>query len=241
MKRKTLTISALSVVILSGLVLASAAVAKQTKPPDNEVKIFDQVSSESYTAMRDVRFARLAIFDGQTTDAVKLLDDARDQLTKAKKNAPTVTVTVDEQEKLGDKTVEAEDTTTNDYVPIDAWLGLTENYVSTPEHDAKIKQANEHIKNGERDKAIDLLRETGIEVSATRVLMPIESTETQVDTAIDLMKQQKYYEANLALKSAEDGIVMDTNLIVEPDQGKNATDAKANAKSTTTDKKSENT
>jgi len=45
--------------------------------------------------------------------------------------------------------------------------------------------------------------------------MPLKETETRLATATNLTKEHKYYEANLALKAAEDGIVLDSVSLLE--------------------------
>jgi hypothetical protein len=44
----------------------------------------------------------------------------------------------------------------------------------------------------------------------------VKTTEENVEKAIGLLKNHKYYEANLALKAAEDGAVIDTVIASEP-------------------------
>ena len=95
-------------------------------------------------------------------------------------------------------------------IPIDAWLVLSEDFVPTPEKTAKIKEANEHLKKGARGKAVEILRAADIGVAVTRVLMPLKATIKDVNQASTLLKEHKYYEANLALKGAQDGLIMDT-------------------------------
>ena len=60
------------------------------------------------------------------------------------------------------------------------------------------------------------MREAGIGVSVSRVLLPVKDTVKHVDKAMELMKAHKYYEANLALKAAEDGTIVDSALLYDP-------------------------
>jgi len=61
--------------------------------------------------------------------------------------------------------------------------------------------------------------------------MPLKATAKHVDTAISLLKEHKYYEANLALKAAEDGLITDTVLLAEPvTSGKDDTKEKKDTK-----------
>jgi hypothetical protein len=202
------------VVVSFGLVTTGAvAMAKESKAE----KILEQVSKEGSKAMQDVRFARVAIFDGQPEAAKKFLENAKKELATAEKEAPELTITVKSEQKVGGKTISEHETSkTTDFVPIDAWLVLSEDFIPTAEKNAKIKEANEHLKKGESAKAVEILHAADIDVSVSRQLMPLKLTTAHVDGALAMIKDHKYYEANLALKGAEDGLITDTVLLYEP-------------------------
>jgi hypothetical protein len=185
-------------VVMSVLAVESgfAAAAKDTK----EAKILEKVSNEGRLAIAEVRWARVAIFEGQPEQGEKLVEKAKKNLMVAEKQVPKLAV--------AKKTIK--------FIPIDAALVLSEDYVATPEKQAKIKEANEHLRKGESAKAIESLRQADIAVSVSRVLMPVKSTLSHVDQAVSLMKDHKYYEANLALKGATDGLIVDTVMLYEP-------------------------
>jgi hypothetical protein len=185
-------------VVMSVLAVGSglAVAAKETK----EAKILEKVSHEGRLAIAEVRWARVAIFEGQPEQGEKLVEKAKQNLMIAEKQAPELAV--------AKKTIKL--------IPIDAALGLSEDFVATPEKKAKIKEANEHLRKGESAKAIEILRQADIAISVSRVLMPVKSTLRHVDQAISLIKDHKYYEANLALKGAADGLIMDTVMLYEP-------------------------
>ncbi len=216
MKTKHLSkIMVVSVITLIGFAIAGTISIATTQ--NKEAKILDKVSRESNTAMRDLRWARVALFDGQTELARTDLDGVKKNLEAAKKQAPELIVTVNTKSKIGEKTISSEKVTKNaDYVPIDAWLVLSEDFVATPEKTAKIKEANKQMKSGDKDKAIDVLHTADIGVSVGRMLMPLDATMNDVNKAITLMDEHKYYEANLALKDAEDGLIVDSVSLVEP-------------------------
>ena len=216
MKRKNLirNWTIITMALLGVAFMASISVASNT---DKQEQILDKVSQEGYMAMQETGFARIAIFDGQLEQASKLLEKAKAHLSTAKKNAPELTVTVKAVEKMGKKTINsAKITETNDLIPIDAGLTLAEDFIATPEKSAKIKEANEHMKKGEHAKAHEILKEAGIGVSVSRVLMPLNFVTSQVDRAYALIKDHKYYEANLALKGATESLIVDTVLLYEP-------------------------
>lgn len=185
-----------SVITLLGFAVAGTISIATTQ--NKESNIQEKVSTEANTAMRDLRWARVSLFEGQPEAAKTYLDGVKKNLETAKKHAP---------EMVNEK---------SDYVPIDAWLVLSENFVATPEKSAKIKEANENLKNGDKGKAVEVLRTADIGVSVGTMLMPLDATMKHVDAAIQLMSEHKYYEANLALKGAEDGVVVDSIMLAEP-------------------------
>ena len=55
-----------------------------------------------------------------------------------------------------------------------------------------------------------------VDIGFTRLLMPLDSTAKQITNAQTLLDQHKYYEANMALKAAEDGLNVETVMLVQP-------------------------
>lgn len=100
------------------------------------------------------------------------------------------------------------------YVVINATVALSEDYVATPEKESAIKSANEKLAKGDQKGAIDTLRLAGIGVIENQYLMPLNQTRKAVAQAQKLLKAGKYYEANLVLKGAEEGIVVDSEMLV---------------------------
>ncbi|MER3622386.1 YfdX family protein [Klebsiella pneumoniae] len=100
------------------------------------------------------------------------------------------------------------------YVIINASIALSEDYVATPEKESAIQSANEKLAKGDQKGAIDTLRLAGIGVIENQYLMPLNQTRKAVAQAQELLKAGKYYEANLVLKGAEEGIVVDSEMLV---------------------------
>jgi glucan-binding YG repeat protein len=202
------------VIVMFGLVTGACNAMAASESPQ---KILDKVSKEGRAAMRDVRWARVAIFDGQPKQATEMLEQAKKNLALVEKQAPEMVVSVQTKQQVGDKTIdEAKTTETSDLIPIDAGLALSEDFVATPERKEQIAKANEHLKKGETSKAIEVLHAADIGLSVTRVLMPVKATIMHVEKAIELLNDHKYYEANLSLKAAEEGQIVDTMLLFEP-------------------------
>jgi len=185
------------------LVLAVAVGSAMATKENKDGKILKKVSVEGRLALLDMRMARVAIFDGMPEQSGKLLEQAKKNLTAAKKQASEMKVTT-----KGAKVT--------DLVPIDVAVALSEDFVATPEKKEKIKEANEHLRKGESAKAVEILRQADISVAISSVLMPLKATIKHVDQAIALIKDHKYYEANLTLKGAEDGVIVVTDMLSEP-------------------------
>lgn len=201
---------ALAVSLSSGVALAEAAKDAEPSPAV-------EVSRESADAMRNIRAARVALFEGETGAATRYIDVAKDDLTEAKKLAPQTQVTVETKRTVGDEQVAKSETTEiTDQVPIDAWLGISEDFVLDQAQNDALAKADAHLKAGDHKQAIETLKGADIAVSVTRVLMPVGATARHVDDAQKMMKEDKYYEANLALRAAEAGLVTDEVLMHAP-------------------------
>jgi len=101
-------------------------------------------------------------------------------------------------------------------VPINGSLFIADNFTRTPEKTKKIAEANKHLKAGENNKAIESLKLASVDVSIRRILMPVGRTIEDVKAATDLLGQNKFYQANQALKGAVDSLVSDTISLVQP-------------------------
>ncbi|MBN2579728.1 MAG: YfdX family protein [Pirellulales bacterium] len=185
----------------------------KAKTPENKIL---EVSREGFAAMRAVRAARIAIFDGQPKLASKMLDKAMDQLNSAAKNAPEYVVDV--KTTVDGKKVEDDIATVKKHwIPIDGQIMLADTFVPSLQNVEHIKKANKHFKNGRSKEALEELRLGDIEVSFSRVLMPLNATTGKVAEAVHLMDEHQYYEANLVLKAAEDDLIVDlVSLIALP-------------------------
>lgn len=162
-----------------------------------------RLSDDGAKAARDISMARVAIFDGQTQEAVKLIDEAKTTLVTAAKDA----------DKLAIK--KPKDANPEPMIPIDARLTMADDFILTAEKREKIDQVNEHLKKGETQQALDILRPADVQLTLTTLFMPLNSTSKAVDQAATLIAQNKYYEANLALKKAEDSWFMDSQSFVD--------------------------
>jgi hypothetical protein len=168
-----------------------------------------QVSKDGYEVMHDVRAARLALFDGNTDQATKLVDQAQQKLIAARNDEKAVG-----NNSKGDPNL----------ISIDGQLVVGHDYVATPEKTAHLKQGNEQLKAGKNSEAIEQLKLADVDIGYTRILMPLAETQKHVDEAAALLYSKNYYDANMALKQAEEGLDTETVLLVEAPKPANHTD-----------------
>ena len=209
--RKTLL--ALTSITVVSLSLVAVAVEKNA----NE-RTFIRLSEDGAKAARTISLARVAIFDGQTQEAKDLLDQAKTALDAATKDVDKLAIKTSKHNDLGPM------------VPIDARLSVIDAYTLTPEKKTEIGKVNEHLKKGETKKALEVLRPIDVQLTLTSMFMPLNPTTKAVEQAKTLLADHQYYEANLALKKAEDSWVIDSQGFVDdleklPESGKQPTDA----------------
>lgn len=180
-----------------------APAAAATTQMQKEAAEAMQVATQGANAMRDIQFARLALFQGHPDNAKKLTDEAASLLaddsidwSKFLKN--------NLRPKIKD----------DQYVMIDANVSLSEDYIASPEKDNAIKAANQKLAKGDKKGAVETLRLAGIDVIENQYLMPLKKTQKAVTQAQKLLASGKYYEANMVLKGAEDAIVLDSEMLV---------------------------
>jgi len=159
-----------------------------------------QVSKDGYAVMHDVRAARLALFNGHTDQARQLVDQAQQKLLAARNDEKAVG-----NNSKGDPNL----------ISIDGQLVVGHDYVATPEKTAHLTQGNEKLKAGKQSEAIEQLKLADVDIGYTRILMPLKQTQKRVDEAAALIYSDNYYDANLALKAAEDGLDTETVMLVQ--------------------------
>lgn len=181
---------------------------------EQKASALDAVSKESAQAVSDMRSARIAIFEGQTDLAKRYLDDATKLLEEADAHAPRTEVTVQTKRTVGgDEVTKSEREEVTDLVPVDAWVGVSEDFVARPKLRASEDEA---AKDATASDAAPSVEAEDIGITVTRVLMPVHRTAAHVERAKKLLGQDKFYEANLALRAAEDELVTDEIVLYQP-------------------------
>ena len=167
-----------------------------------QVRAADHIAVQGLDALRDIKLARVALFQGHPEKTETLLNRASTLLADDSVDWSKY-IRKDKKASL----------TNDSYVAIDASMGISEDYVASPEKQKAIKHANAKLANGDKKGAVEELRLAGIGVMENVCLMPLKQTRSAVAEAKKLMGEHKYYEANLALKGAEDGIIMDSSAL----------------------------
>jgi hypothetical protein len=186
---------------------AAPATTEVTAKDKAAEKEFIKVSEETLKSMRNLNGARLAIFNGQPNRAKTYVDGAKTSIAAAVTDADKYALEVHPEHV---KKEHQENMKKDRYVPFDAALTVANEFVPTKEKAAHIAKANEHLKNGEKKKAMEELKLGEIDVAVSASMVPVEFAKAHIDDAAKLIGEHKYYEANLALKAVDDAVVVET-------------------------------
>lgn len=204
--KKIILAGLLATMMGSAPVMASAttttAAETATANVQKEAADIMQVAVKGANAMRDIQLARLALFHGQPDSAKKLTNDAASLLAGDSSDWAKFVKAAPKAKMIDDQ-----------YVIINAAIALSEDYIATPEKESAIKTANGKMAKGDWKGAVDTLQLAGISVLQTQYLMPLNQTRKAVASAQKLLSTGKFYEANLVLKGAEEGIVIDSEMV----------------------------
>lgn len=195
------------------------ATRKQSKDDYNKMM---KLSDDGFSTVRDVRAARIAIFDASPDTATKKVDQALEDIGKAQKDAMSYVGRTGASKGA------------DEWIPVDALIDVADNYTLSDQKKQHVAQANAHLKAGEGQKAVEQLKLAEIDVNFTRLMLPLKATTDHLKVAKSLLGERKYYEANSALKAAEDGLVMDSVALIDvPTTGQAAKKSAGNASSST--------
>ena len=196
--------------LVSGMAFANSSVKdmagaqENSVLPPSEIHSIENIAKVGNDAMQDVQLSRVAMFNGDITNAKKFLLDADKKIN---------TDTIDWKKfiKKNKKTPVDGD----DYVVINATMTVNEDFQPTVEKTKAIKDANDKLKQGDKKGAIETLKLAGITVIENQFLMPLQHTRTDIKKAIKLFNEGQYYQSNLMLLSAEEGIIVDSESMHE--------------------------
>lgn len=226
--KKLLIAFVVSMLASCSLCQATDVTTQKTTKVNTAVQQALKVSNDGFNAMRAIRAARVAIFNAEPKVAIDILGKAKDALDAASKDESQFVSDV--KSLTGTEAAKSAKWTAADWIPIDGQISLADTYVATPEKKTHVEKANEHLKNGRSKEAIEELRLGKIDVNFTRIMMSLSATRQCVTDAMQLAEEQKYYEANLALKAAEDAVIVDSLSLAETPKFKGETKAEPEQK-----------
>ncbi|MEZ5726537.1 MAG: YfdX family protein [Burkholderiaceae bacterium] len=188
---------------------AAASATPRTVLSDEVTKALEDFSKAGQDAIDNVRLARLALFDGRTDEAVRDMKSAQKSLAIAKAEAPTFSTRT--EVKVSGKLVGVDkDRLHSDMVPIDGDLLVQDKMRLTEKHRPFLEKARELLHMGDKASAAKVLKAGDIGVSYQRHWLMLSDAGKNLDQAISLAAQKKFFEANLALKGVEDQVLSDT-------------------------------
>jgi hypothetical protein len=180
---------------------------------------FGKLSKDGMKAFREIRDARVKIFQGNIAGAKKDIGEATEELQTAK----TDDTAFDKAESdiktpasmAQSKTASSTPSTTPvTWLPVDGAMTLDENYVTSPEKNQSVAKADEQLKSGDHKAALDTLKLANVDVDFVAELAPLNATIEGVAKARQLADAGHYFQANQALKAVEDGVRFDDQSFV---------------------------
>lgn len=162
-----------------------------------------RIADEAAKAVRNIQSARVSIFNGQPDDATTLIEVARNELLAAKESLTELSLMSEQTNELG-----------NYHIQFHASVSLIGD--ALPDHkteSAALEKAKEHLAIGKNKEALAELKVANIGVSVDTARLPMAKSLKHVEDAIMLIKDVKYYEANLALKAIEDSVIVKSFVI----------------------------
>uniref|UniRef100_UPI003F8814A4 YfdX family protein n=1 Tax=Methylobacterium sp. NMS12 TaxID=3079766 RepID=UPI003F8814A4 len=184
-----------------------------------------KLSKDGAQGFRDLQLTRLAIFEANPGQAKDMIAKAQAAFAKARTDDAVFTkaeadlkspadMAAHKASAPSDKADTRADTKTASkeqvaWVPVDAQLTLGDDFVATPAKASAVTEANKNLAQGDQKGALEKLKLAHVDVNFTMAVLPLNKTITDVDQAATLINQGKYYEANAALKSAQDNMRFD--------------------------------
>jgi hypothetical protein len=238
-------IRAVAVAVMTAALMGGTAYAadQTTAPADNNAatssnaptdaskaanRDFGKLSQDGFTALRDIRMTRLAIFDGNIGQAKQDIANASEYLQKAQNDDSIFTKAESELKTPAGmtqqgKTGETASTTPVKWLPVDGAFALGEDYLATPEKNQAVGKADTQMKQGNHAQAMDTLKLAHVNVVFDVEVAPLDKTIAGVQKAKSLIDNGQYFEANQALKQVESGMRYDVqDYLATPETSKTA-------------------
>jgi len=195
--------TAISCAVLAVSLSAPAMAASSEAAKVETVMESITVPGHARTVLSSVRNARLALFDGQTDAARDLVAKARETFDKS---------TTKYALKLADGKHYG--------VPVDSSVEFAEGFEPSKEQILVIQQAGSKVQQGEAVIGYRQMLDAGVSLSVKYAMLPVLNTMTQLEKAQADMDNKHFYKANLALKSIENSVLIESFGATEtPQQG----------------------
>jgi hypothetical protein len=216
-KSRLWAVAALSAALMGGTAYASDQTnspAINTNADGAANRDFGKLSQDGFTALRDIRLTRLAIFDGDIARAKQDIDNAGDSLQKAQTDDSVYTKAEADLKTPSGMTQQgtsgaSPSTNPVKWLPVDGAFALGEDYVATPDKTKAVNDADAQMKQGNHAQAMDTLKLAHVNVVFDVEVAPLEKTLDGVEKAKQLIDSGKYFEANQTLKTVEAGMRYD--------------------------------
>ena len=189
----------------AGVAAAADQMGDKTTASDKDL---GKLSIDGAAAYQDIGLARLAIYDGKTDAATKLVNDAVSSLSRAKSDDAVFTKA--EADLTPPKTGTAQGQKTPNasktpiaWVPVDGEFLLDETLTPTVAKAGAVDEANKHLRNGEPDKAKEVLKVASADADYVMTVAPLAQTEQDVQQASQMLAAHKYYAASQQLRDAQ--------------------------------------
>jgi hypothetical protein len=211
---KIVTLSTVSLMLaapVAGIAASQAAKTKTDATSDQQPTVL-RASAEAMNGMQSLHEARMALFDGETDTGRELVQTALDAF----------------QGDIAAWEIAGTDAANPDakLVPIQTSLSVTEGFVLTDAHKPALTVAGKAMGDGDQQGALQALLEASIDTSVQAALLPVDATVSKLKSALSDIDAGKFYEANLALKSIEQSVVIETFGAGQiPQQGAESTSA----------------
>ena len=162
---------------------------------------------------------RLAIFDGHPDQAKKLVDEADSALSKAKGDN-AVFIKADTALAKAPGSTDQTAPQAKQWLPVDGVVTLTEDYSANPAKTKAVAEANEHLRKGDRQAAIEKLKVADVGMSVVQAVLPLQPTIADVHQAATLIDQGKFYEGSQELRKVQASARFDVATYVAGSGGK---------------------
>jgi hypothetical protein len=196
-----------SVCCMALMFWVDCAIAETAKIVEQE---FGRLSADGASAFDDIHLARLAIFDGKTDEAAKLIADAQESLARAKSDeAKFIKAEAAFHRPRHMASPIATDSKALVWIPIESEITVGNSFVSDPERAAAVVTARKSLARGDGVASLHAIKLSRLDINYTVAAAPLESSIAAGDRAGSFVRAHDYYSASQVLREAEAAIRYD--------------------------------